>query len=177
MNYKSSERNPGFTEPSRDSQEGARQILLDKQAELLRLETEAKQRRSALLRELQKAETELQSLGRRIDAIGELLSVDFPLPTPSRISPQQWQELPLPNAAGEVLSEAGGYLTTQQIRERLEKHGREVDDTSALSLVLDDSIEENGSPVMKIAPRLWARKDWAEQARFSIPSTRNAKGH
>ncbi|HNM47038.1 MAG TPA: hypothetical protein PKH51_08470, partial [Candidatus Sumerlaeota bacterium] len=79
MNYKSSERNPGFTEPSRDSQEGARQILLDKQAELLRLETEAKQRRSALLRELQKAETELQSLGRRIDAIGELLSVDFPL--------------------------------------------------------------------------------------------------
>ncbi|MCC6545886.1 hypothetical protein IT570_01865 [Candidatus Sumerlaeota bacterium] len=176
MNNKSGDQIPKYHEPSRDSQDAARQVLLDKQSDLLRMEMEAKQRRTALLRELQKAEAELQSLGRRIDAIGELLTVDFPVPVPAKLSPQEWRDLPLASAAGEVLSEAGGYLTTQQIRERLEKHGRGVDDTSALSLILDDSIVEQGSPVMKIAPRLWARKDWAEQARFSIPP-QGAKGH
>ncbi|MEO8376506.1 MAG: hypothetical protein ABI579_02460 [Candidatus Sumerlaeota bacterium] len=175
MTHKSGDQFRTYSEPSRESQDNARQVLLDKQSDLLRLEMEAKQRRSTLLKELQRAETDLQSLGRRIDAIGELLTVDFPMPAPAKLSPQEWQEMPLPNAAGEILAEAGGYLTTQQIRERLEKHGRGVDDTSALSLVLDDSLSENSSPVMKIAPRLWARKDWAEQARLSIPQS--AKGH
>ena len=159
------------------AREGARQALIEKQADLIRLENEAKQRRSALLRELQRSEAELHSLTRRIDAIGELLTLDFPAPTKSHLSDQQWKEMPLPQAVSEVLAEAGGFLTDSQIREGLAHHGLGTDDTTTLSRQLDESVESADSPLLKIAPRLWARADWAEQARFSVPSLLRKKGH
>lgn len=157
----------------------AREMLMEKHAELLAREGEVKARRTALAREIQKSEAELQSLSRRIDTLAELLDLDFPVkrPEPAQYRAVDWQNAPLVEAASEVLDEAGGFLTDSQIRQGLEQRGRHTEDTDALGREMDQSLEKQESPLLKIAPHLWARADWAEQARCSLPSLFRKKGH
>ncbi len=141
-------------------------VLREKQSKLFLEKGKMQELRLGLLQQLHVVESKIDSLEKRISAIKELVTIDFP--ASEIIGEKSWDKLGVPDAAIELLDEAGGYLTNSQIRVGLSEHGLTVDDTEVISFELDRASQE-GAPLLKLSEQLWAKKEWADQGRFSLP--------
>jgi hypothetical protein len=119
-------------------------------------------RRRELLAELGQVERELAAAEARVEA---LQSLEHEV---ARDTPANWRGMDVPTATQALLDEAGGYLTNQQIRRGLAQHGVSVDDTSSLCANLMDAAR-SGAPLLPLSNDLWAKAEWVDQARFSLP--------
>lgn len=144
----------------------ARELIHERQTALFEERRALRLRQEELLRELHSVEKQINGLEQRIAGMRDLLLHDFPGAEFGRKLP--WENLDLPDAAGEVLREAGGYLTPSQIRAGLAEHGVDAGDTSNLQQAMQEALQRE-APLMRLNDQLWGRRDWAEEARFTMP--------
>lgn len=153
-----------------DAVELARLTLLKRQRALVSEHLKLKERREELSGALADVEKRLNSVQQRAAALAEILELDFPPPAPP---PRDLSSVPLLDAVAGVLEDSGCFLNDAQILERLQRHHVHFASLESFSARLHRLAEETpDGPLIKISPTLWARSDWAEQARISFPEVR-----
>ena len=150
-----------------DDLAGAREALRAKHRELVQNLKLAHERKRDLLAAAAQTDGEIRSTVAKIEAIQNLLKQDFASP-PKKRGDDRWDHLPLPAAASEALAEVGCFLTDSQLRAQLARHGVEVEDSGILRQELERHVGPDGK-LMRVSSHLWARRDWEDQARMSLP--------
>ncbi|CAN5465880.1 hypothetical protein BH09SUM1_BH09SUM1_29660 [soil metagenome] len=124
--------------------------------------------RTQLVHEMESVEADIRALSARMVAMKKVIADEFPGTVVSERALESWENIPLPDAAGKALAEVGCYLSDSQLRQRLAGHGIEFEDTAKLSSELVKQVTGK-SPLTRLSSKLWMRRDWVDQARFSFP--------
>ena len=152
--------------PDDDLEPSARDILEERKNQLIRQALMLRERKKALMAEVRSMEEKLDAVATKIGALQEVLNSDLDQTAPRRPSSDSFDKIPVSEAADVLLQEAGGYLSSSQIRRGLRAHRADPGSTTNIRIELNGAVQQ-GAPLMQVASDLWGRRDWADQARVA----------